>query len=195
MAVDKGILKKRLREAFGSDSQETVGQKLHMTQGNVSKLLAGVQQPGLDTLYNISKSYDVSIDWLMGLTNRKKCIKTDDEISYSLATEVICDVVSHGAKVDKSDRDGTICITVSDPLLVKLVLKSCTLAKTDKEMFADWKESRLSLFDDRPLLWRMTFSDEGVLIAIDESSSEADLAKSYDYAREKEDEIAFFMSD
>ena len=56
-------IKERLREAFGSDSQETIGKNLNMTQGNVSKLLSGAQQPTVDTLLRIANVYDVSIDW------------------------------------------------------------------------------------------------------------------------------------
>ncbi len=41
MALAIDVIKARLRETFGQDSQETVGKKLNMTQGNVSKLLSG----------------------------------------------------------------------------------------------------------------------------------------------------------
>ena len=67
MIVDSEVLKTRLREAFGSDSQETVGKKLNMSQGNISKLLSGSQQPTMDTIYSIAKIYGVSVDWLLGL--------------------------------------------------------------------------------------------------------------------------------
>ena len=69
MALNMDILRKRLREAFGSDSQETVGKKLNMTQGNVSKLLSGSQQPTLETIFHISEAYEVSADWLLGLSD------------------------------------------------------------------------------------------------------------------------------
>ena len=48
MAINSEVLKERLRDTFGTDSQETVGNKLSMTQGNVSKLLSGTQQPTLE---------------------------------------------------------------------------------------------------------------------------------------------------
>lgn len=38
MALAIDTIKGRLKEAFGLDSQETVGKKLNITQGNVSRL-------------------------------------------------------------------------------------------------------------------------------------------------------------
>ena len=60
MGMDVQNLKTRLRETFGGDSQETVAQKLNMTQGNVSKILSGSQTPALDTIYQIAEVYEVS---------------------------------------------------------------------------------------------------------------------------------------
>ena len=64
MALPMYVIKERLRETFGTDSQTEVGRKLDMTQGNVSKLLAG-QQPAIDTIYRIAEVYGVSVDWLL----------------------------------------------------------------------------------------------------------------------------------
>ena len=71
MALAIDVIKARLKEAFGQDSQETVGKKLNMTQGNVSKLLSGSQQPTLETIYHVSEIYGVSVDWLLGLSDKK----------------------------------------------------------------------------------------------------------------------------
>lgn len=74
MTMDMQVLKERLRVAFGDDSQETIAKKLNMTQGNISKILKG-QQPSLDTIYQVSKIYEVSVDWLLGISEKKICCK------------------------------------------------------------------------------------------------------------------------
>ena len=77
MAFNIEITKERLSELFKSESQEAVGKKLNMTQGNVSKLLTGKQQPTVETIFQIAKEYKVSTDWLLGLTEEKKIAKQD----------------------------------------------------------------------------------------------------------------------
>ena len=88
MVYDKKAVADRLKEIM-NDSQEVIAKKLNMTQGNVSKLLSGAQQPTLDTLYRIATVYNVSIDWLMNLSDRKKCIKLESGTTYGLAVEAI----------------------------------------------------------------------------------------------------------
>lgn len=60
-------MKDRLSEVFQNDTQEIVERKLNTTQGNVSKWMRGTQIPTTDMLYEISKAYDVSVDWIMGI--------------------------------------------------------------------------------------------------------------------------------
>ena len=92
MIVDSEVLKTRLREAFGSDSQETVGKKLNMSQGNISKLLSGSQQPTMDTIYSIAKIYGVSVDWLLGLSNKKSITHYSTETTYASAIKTLLDL-------------------------------------------------------------------------------------------------------
>lgn len=77
MAFNIEITKARLCELFKNESQEAVGKKLNMTQGNVSKLLTGKQQPTVETIFQIAKEYNVSTDWLLGLTEETKIAKQD----------------------------------------------------------------------------------------------------------------------
>lgn len=72
--------KNRLKEAFGTDTQSVIGEKLHIGQGTVSKLLNGTQEPTAEMLYSISQVYDVSVDWLMGLSEVRKV--SDETITY-----------------------------------------------------------------------------------------------------------------
>lgn len=65
----KDIVKERLAELFNSETQEVTAGRLHTTQGNVSKWLNRTQLVTTDNLYRIAKTYNVSIDWILGLSD------------------------------------------------------------------------------------------------------------------------------
>jgi len=195
MALNTDSIKERLREAFGSDSQDTIGKKLNMTQGNVSKLLSGAQQPTLDTLYRIATVYDVSVDWIMGLSDRKKTIKPESGTTYGLAVETIQDIVHRGAEMSDREKEGIVEVKIKDPILIKLIRKSTGLSKADWEMFKDWRKNRLSVFDDKPILWSGTFMNHNVEFLAGEATSESNLLEVYEVAKKEEDEYAAMMGD
>lgn len=149
MALNMEILRNRLREAFGDDSQETVGKKLNMTQGNVSKLLSGSQQPTLETIFHIAEAYGVSVDWLLGISEKKRRVNA---MSYASAIETLIGLDRHGATKISNDQKGKISVQVEDPIIRALIKKSLALSKADTELYQNWIETRLSMFEDKPLL-------------------------------------------
>lgn len=153
MAFDLDVLKKHLRETFGSDSQEKAGRKLNMTQGNVSKLLSGQQQPTIDTLYRIADEYGVSIDWLMGLSQRKRIVNEPDKYSYAEVSEMLVQLHNDSAlSVDNKSPVDELYLHISDPIISALTKKAITLSITDNDSCQSWKESKLSLFNDKSIL-------------------------------------------
>lgn len=194
MAMSIDIFKNRLRETFGTDSQETVGKKLNMTQGNVSKLLSGLQQPTLDTLYRIAEVYGVSVDWLIGLSDRKNVMKPDAGISYALAIEVVIDLIHNGAKLLNESKH-SLSVVIDDPILEKLIKKGHALFETDRDLFRDWKDTKLSLFDDKSLLWPMAFRENGIEYMVAEATTEMHLLEVYDAAKREQDIYDETMTD
>ena len=69
MAELNKILKERLSKIFEGETQGITAKKLNMTQGNVSKWMSGQQLPTTDMLYTISKTYKMSVDWLLGISD------------------------------------------------------------------------------------------------------------------------------
>lgn len=65
----KDIVKERLSELFEKETQEITAGRLQTSQGNISKWLTGTQLITTDNLYRIAKTYDVSIDWILGLSD------------------------------------------------------------------------------------------------------------------------------
>ena len=188
MALDIDITKKRLKEAFGSDSQETVGKKLNMTQGNVSKLLSGNQQPTLETIYHVAEAYDVSVDWLLGLTDRKIKEKTAEGTTYMSAASVLSDMISWGS-AELVEENGSMTLRLKDPLIKNLVKKSQTLRRTDRELNKSWEESKLSLFADCPLVSEMIWRDSSITFLVNEAVTEPNWKEVYIAAKEKQKDL------
>lgn len=65
------VISERLSQAFGKDTQEVTAHKLNTTQGNISKWVTGQQVPTTDFLLQISKAYEVSVDWILGLSDER----------------------------------------------------------------------------------------------------------------------------
>ncbi len=195
MPLSSEIIRERLRMTFGSESQEVVAGKLNMSQGNVSKLLSGSQLPALDTLYSISKKYGVSVDWLLGISEQKKIQSANSLSSYSAAAEVITCIVHRGAKAQDEGASKSISLVIEDPLLKTLIRKSLVLFQTDSELYNDWKKTKLSLFDDKALIWGGTWSNDQMTFLASEASTESDWLEVWEAARNAEDNYAEMMSD
>ena len=183
MALPENVITNRLKEAFGSDTQIEIGRKIFTSQGNVSKLLSGEQQPTLETIYHVATAYDVSVDWLLGLTDEKRISVTNDCSSYEEVTKCLTDVITLSA-VDYEGDEDKISFSFMDPLMVYLVRKSITLKKTDRELFETWKKSRLSLFAQCPLVCgEVWVEDEELLQYADQADTEEQWMKVYNEAK------------
>lgn len=191
MIFSNEIVRERFKEAIGNDSQEVVAEKLHMTQGNVSKLLSGKQLPTLDTAFNISKSYGVSVDWLIGLTDKKRVSNAPSEMSYSEITEAVIELRRHGGcSIEEYHPSGNVCLHITEPLLKKLIVKGGALIDADEDSFDMWKEYKLSMFDDKSLIWARTWHMKDVYgDMLAEMTSETDWVKVYESAIEFEQEL------
>ncbi len=192
MTLDMEVLKQRLREILGNDSQEKVGKKLNMTQGNVSKILSGAQQPTLESIYQIAGIYDVSVDWLLGLSDKKSIAKSGDETTYETVVKSILDIIHHRtAEIDFSNN-GVFSIKIEDPLANALTRKGKGLADADWDSYLQWRNTRLSMFESKPLLYNAGWKNSKYLLFVGQASSESQWLKVYDEALEQQ-EIFFDM--
>ncbi|AJA47871.1 transcriptional regulator [Clostridium pasteurianum DSM 525 = ATCC 6013] len=69
----------RLRELREENNltQETIASLLNLTKANISKYELGKLQPSIETLKLLSNYFNVSIDYLIGITNIKKTEDND----------------------------------------------------------------------------------------------------------------------
>lgn len=83
-------LPERLAETFEGETQEITSGRLNTTQSNISKWLNGQQTPTTATLYQIARTYNVSVDWLLGLSEVKEIDGVAfDKITYEQAFRFI----------------------------------------------------------------------------------------------------------
>ena len=68
----KDIFMSRLAEIFEGETQQSIADRLCTVQSNISKWLNGESIPPVSTLFSIAKTYRVSIDWLLGISDVKE---------------------------------------------------------------------------------------------------------------------------
>ncbi len=189
MIVDSEVLKTRLREAFGSDSQETVGKKLNMSQGNISKLLSGSQQPTMDTIYSIAKIYGVSVDWLLGLSNKKSITHYSTETTYASAIKTLLDLKNNGARLAYNEMTRKVAFESNDALLAALMKKALGLKGMDYESYKNWIANKLPLFEDKRLIWDEMWKLRNVYELVREAETETEWLKTYEVAAQEDEKF------
>lgn len=68
------IFEERFRKIVkeSGKQQKDIAQEMEVAPSTISKLLKGTAEPSPDVLTKISKIFDVSIDWLLGITESKQ---------------------------------------------------------------------------------------------------------------------------
>lgn len=190
--IDKDILVERLKEILGHESQEVIASKIALSQSNISKWFAKKQTPTIDTLYTISKLYDVSVDWLLGLTDERRIHRCCEGTTYATAVSNLYDLIQHGAlKMDESN--GKITFKLTDELMKMLLKKSLNLFKADRKIYEDWAKTKLVLFEGRPIVWDDTWEKDDLDLIAGEASTEEHWLKVLDEAKRIEDSMADMM--
>lgn len=82
----ENITLERIKMLKGTDSQDTFARKINTTQSNVSKLLNG-SPPSAATLKSLAEVYNVSVDWLLGLSDEMEV--SSKAHSHNLTAETL----------------------------------------------------------------------------------------------------------
>lgn len=84
------IVGQRLSEILKGEKQVVTAGKLNVEQGTVSKWKNGETIPNPDTLVEIADLYDVSVDWLLGLSDvKEKNQLSSEKITYAHVLTVL----------------------------------------------------------------------------------------------------------
>ena len=193
MDNNKELVGERLIETFGNDSQACVAKKLHTSQGNVSKWESGKALPSTDNLLLIANTYNVSIDWLLGVSDSKTLIRTPKIDTYEACVKTLLNLTQHGAISELSEKEHQFL--VKDPILLRLLPKGLSLRQMDIEFYNKWIESKLSLFSDTAVLYAWTWDQEEINYGLSEAESELELLGVYAKAAKIADEFDKSMAD
>lgn len=171
----------RLKEVFQGESQERVAERLNITQSTVSKILRGSQTLSLEMAYLVADRYEISVDWLLGLSDVKKLQRNRLELTYEEATKQLFQLFNQGAFTEAQDK--TSIYKLNDPLLRMLVQKAITLFQTDEDLYKSWLEDKLSLFSDKPILSSSAWNEEEMIVYVDSATTEANWLDAYNKAK------------
>lgn len=160
MAYDKKSVAERLKKIM-MDPQELIAKKLNMTQGNVSKLLSGAQQPTIDTLYKISEEYGVSADWILGLSKSKDIAK--NELTYGdILREfirmgergIICPYPNHMISVDGTNPElpEVSSFGIHDEIIQSILYEWKRMASAEPDIYEMWVKKRLKEYSEIPYI-------------------------------------------
>ena len=160
MDYDKNLVAERLKEVL-TDSQEVTAKKLGMTQGNVSKLLSGTQQPTIDTVYRISEEYGVSADWILGLSNIKQI--PNNGMSYGDILKEFIKLGENGIVWPYPNNmisvDGTnpelpqvTSFGIADEILQSILYEWKKMIAMEPDIYELWVEKRLREYSDIPYI-------------------------------------------
>ena len=184
---NKDLSKERLNEIFGNESQIVTANRLHTSQGNVSKWKKGEAKPTTEFLLDISAVYDVSIDWILGLSNNKRTTDIDIEsLTYEQVIKVLDRLLEYESFIlpnlnkvgtnqqyeasteDDSDDEDTFepelydsdFLKCNDRLLSFLLRKRIKCLGVDDDTYVMWSEKNHHIFNETGIVdCRGNFND------------------------------------
>ncbi|MDE7433442.1 MAG: helix-turn-helix transcriptional regulator [Lachnospiraceae bacterium] len=161
MDFDLNLIKERLKETFGDDTQVEIGKRISSSQANVSKMLSGTQDPTIETVYRIAQEYDVSVDWLLGLSDVKKrttSIKTYGDVlkTFVLLGEagIIWPFPNNMISVDGRNPElpEVTFLGVNDEILHSLLYEWKRMMQSPKDIYDMWMEKRIEEYSSIPYI-------------------------------------------
>ncbi len=178
---DKKLSVERLNEIFGNESQIVTASRLNTSQGNVSKWKSGEAKPTIDFLLDISVVYDVSIDWLMGLSDNKRTTDINIEsLTYEQVMRVLdrlleynCFIIPNLYKVcetyldeesigtdelesesesNKKEKYNADVLQCNDRILSYFFEKRIRCIAVDKDTYTSWGERNHRIFSETSIV-------------------------------------------
>jgi len=160
MENELGVFAKRFKQIIGRETQTSIAEKIHSHQPNISKLLRNKLDASLtvENLILISKQYNVSVDWLLGLSDEKKdIIKPDENMPYEFLLCIFANLYEHNAiqasvkkvhygEFDQYDDYDLEDIKISDPVLQRMIAEIINNRGTDISIFLQWLDKYWEMF-------------------------------------------------
>ena len=161
MKIDMVKIKERLKETFGDDTQVTIGKRINSSQANVSKMLSGSQEPTIETIYNIAQEYDVSVDWLLGLSDirkRSSSVQTYGDVLKAFVSlgesGIIWPFPNNMISVDGRNPElpEVTSFGINDEILRSLLYEWKRMSQSPKDIYDMWMEKRIEEYSSIPYI-------------------------------------------
>jgi len=177
----------RIKEAIGNDTQAVAAKKINSNQGAVSRLIKGADYPTSATVIEICKAYNVSADWLLGLSDDKHPNTFDSEhITYEQAVLVLSQLLQRKAIQALKTNAGYLPIScrmfdIEDPLLKHLVDCQDHALLMRGDAFKNWERDSVSKFN-LELLMRYDWREPDFPVPNEQNRSDEDWLDVYDWS-------------
>ncbi len=150
------ITAQRIRELKGKESQEAFAAGIHMSQSSVSKALNGTP-PSATMLKMLAEKYEVSVDWLLGLSDRKSSRNVPSAVNMTYADAI---AVLHGLYMSGAIKTGynfneckdSSIINVQDLVLQYLLSARNKVEELDSNMQEYWYQNIAEKFADKQII-------------------------------------------
>ena len=157
---ERNITLERIKELKGNDSQEVFAQKIHTTQSNVSKMLKGITPSSAATLTELAKSYHVSVDWLLGLSDQKETAPqiqshklTAETLTYADAMAVLEILYQKGSiDIGYYNEPDPSMILVKDKVLEYFLDNRFRYSGGSRNIYDIWLNQAMAVYDKHLLL-------------------------------------------
>ena len=194
------IIVKRIKELMGGMTQTEFAEKIHSSQPAISRIISG-EEPSLNVLRDISKYCSVSVDWILGISNKKNIIgySTFEEDRPTTYSDVIATLIrmaknesieimrvedeSQGYNPYMQKADFNDYIKIKDHFVGDLLISADSLLKNNPETIDSWLKKVVEDYDDPILHWNQ--SHEATYLAYKNQKSSLNILKSI---TEKEDD-------
>lgn len=182
MAELNKILKERLSKIFEGETQGITAKKLNTTQGNVSKWKSGQQLPTTDMIYIIAKTYKVSVDWLLGISDEpevdglvldkltyEQVSKVFDKLIENKSIEIpnIVEIaIENGLYLSSEESEDVSLIynpdhiKIKDRLLSHIMRRRYKVSDPDVNMLDTWRDQLASFHESRLLKYNENIEKE-----------------------------------
>lgn len=187
---ESDITIKRILELKGNDSQEVFANKIHMSQANMSKMLNGMP-PSASTLIAIATEYDVSVDWLLGLSDRKSIVNipSAENMTYADALAVL-DKLLEEKSIEDNGRNNHCIMYINDKVLIYLMESRYKVSTLDEKLRRFWYKSIAERFADSKVIKWDNMYDQYFDQYVPDNPNEEDILKFIDYIYMLESNLA-----
>ena len=132
------ITSERIKELMGDETQTSFAKRIGASQPLVSKLIGG-ELPSTTILLAIAKEYDVSVDWLLGLSEQKSIhdVPPAENMTYADALCVLDKLLRMGG-IQPHRIDQPRSLNIRDEVLYCLLRSRAKAEGLDKKTREFW---------------------------------------------------------